>query len=85
MRIVRDVGEKGQVVIPKDIREMLGIGNGKKVVFEVRDKEVFLRKEEDTEKFLQDLFSLPKLKKRLTAKEMKNLILEQYDEELPRR
>ncbi|MEK6895442.1 MAG: AbrB/MazE/SpoVT family DNA-binding domain-containing protein [Nanoarchaeota archaeon] len=84
MRIVRDVGEKGQVVIPKDIREMLGIGNGKKVVFEVRDKEVFLRKEEDVEKFLEDLFNVPKLKKRLTAKQMKNLILEQYDEELPR-
>ncbi|MDO8467643.1 MAG: AbrB/MazE/SpoVT family DNA-binding domain-containing protein [Nanoarchaeota archaeon] len=79
MRIVRDVGEKGQVVIPKDIRDMLGINNGKKVVFEVRDNEVLLKKEEDTEKFLEDLFSLPKLKKRLTTKELKKILDEEYE------
>jgi len=82
MRITRDVGEKGQVVIPKDIRELLRIDKRKKVVFEINNDEVTLKSDEEPEKFLQELFDSPKLKKRLTSKQIKNVILEQYNEEL---
>ena len=34
---------KGQTVIPKPVRERLGIGPGDVIVFEIRDGEVVLR------------------------------------------
>ena len=37
MNIKRVMGEKGQVVVPKDIREHLGIRPGSEVVFEVEE------------------------------------------------
>ena len=85
MRIKREISEKGQVVIPKDIREMLGLRKGSNVVFEIRDKEVIIKPEQTPEEFLKDFLDVPKLKKRLTSKEIKKVILEQYDEEIPRR
>ena len=34
MIIRREIGEKGQVVIPKDIRELLKLRHGSKIIFE---------------------------------------------------
>lgn len=38
------VGEKGQVTIPKQLRDELGIGNGTEVVFYREDQSIILRK-----------------------------------------
>jgi antitoxin PrlF len=38
------VTEKGQVTIPKDLRDELGIGAGTEVVFERSDESIVLRK-----------------------------------------
>ena len=38
------VGPKGQVVIPKIFRKTIGIGPGSRVVFELREKELVIRK-----------------------------------------
>jgi len=38
------VTEKGQVTIPKEIRDALGIGAGTEVVFERRDDAIVVRK-----------------------------------------
>jgi antitoxin PrlF len=38
------VTEKGQVTIPKELREQLGIGAGTEVVFERSDEAIVLRK-----------------------------------------
>ena len=45
MIIKRQIGEKGQVVIPKDIREMLKIRSGENVIFEVKKEEVVIKSE----------------------------------------
>jgi AbrB family looped-hinge helix DNA binding protein len=45
MIIKREIGEKGQVVIPKDIREYLGLNISLSIILEVRDNEVVLKKE----------------------------------------
>jgi len=38
------VTEKGQVTIPKDLRDRFGIGAGTEVVFEVDNDEIVVRK-----------------------------------------
>jgi len=80
MIIRREIGEKGQVVIPKDIREMLKLKKGEKIVFEVRGNEVILRQEQDPVEFLGNFLNTPKIKR--GKKSIKEMVLEQYEEEL---
>jgi len=72
----REIGEKGQVVIPKDIREFLGLDKGVKV----RGDEVILKNEQDPNKFLEEFFNVPNKEKKGSAKEIKKIILQQNDE-----
>ncbi|MDO8460659.1 MAG: AbrB/MazE/SpoVT family DNA-binding domain-containing protein [Nanoarchaeota archaeon] len=76
----REIGAKGQVVIPKDIREYLGLKRGEKVIFEIRNKEVLIKQEQDPQEFLQDFLNIPKLKR--DKRKIKDMILEQYEEDL---
>ena len=80
----RELGEKGQVVIPKDIRLHLGLQKGRSVIFSVRGSEVVLTNEQSETDFLREFFDTPKLKKRLSSKELKQNMLVQYEERLPR-
>lgn len=41
------VGEKGQVTIPKEFRDGLGIGNGTEVAFERQGEQLIVRKISD--------------------------------------
>ncbi|MBI1972888.1 AbrB/MazE/SpoVT family DNA-binding domain-containing protein [Candidatus Woesearchaeota archaeon] len=79
MKIERELGTKGQVVIPKDIRAFLGLKRGRKVVFETRDHEVVIKPEQDVDAFLRDFFSFPHLKKDITLKELKKMRDDSYD------
>lgn len=78
----REVGEKGQVVIPIDIRKMLKIKNGEQIIFEVKGNEVNIKPEQSPEEFIKDFFNVPKLEKKLTMKEIKKTIMEEYDERI---
>ncbi len=64
MRIERELGVKGQVVIPKDIRKLLSLRQGQKVVFEVHNHEVVIKAEQDADAFLKDFFFLPSFEER---------------------
>jgi len=79
MIIKRQVGEKGQVVIPKDIRKMLNLSKGSEIIFEIQDNRIELKKEENAEKFIEEYFKGPKLKMRLSVKQIKKDIEEQDD------
>lgn len=79
MRFVREIGEKGQVVIPVDIRHLLGLMPKQRVVFEVQDTEVTIKQEQTPEEFLNDFLNVPKLKKPLTLKDLKKIEEESYD------
>jgi len=46
MKVRRRIGPKGQVVIPKEFREELGLRAGVEVIMELRGREVVIRKAE---------------------------------------
>lgn len=84
MIIKRELGDKGQVVIPKDIREFLDLKKNEKVIFEIKNQEVILKKEQDPKEFLEDFLNVPKLKRKITTKEIKKIIEEEYDKKISR-
>jgi len=83
MIIRREIGEKGQVVIPRDIREFLDLKAKEKVVFEVKNNEVVIKKDRDNEEFLKEFLNIPGKKKKGSGNEIKKIIESQYDEEIP--
>lgn len=82
MRFRREIGVKGQVVIPKDIREFLGLRRRGTLVFEIQNNNVLLKPEQDIKEFIIDFFNVPKMMRPLTMTKIKKVILEQYDNEI---
>lgn len=79
MIVKRQLGEKGQVVIPRDIRQILGLRSRENVVFEVRSNDVIIKKDEDVKDFLKKFFSIARSEKNLTLKDLKMIEEESYD------
>ncbi len=75
----RNVGPKGQVVIPKRMREALGLKPGVEVTLELRDKEIVIKKPEVNGSYAEYFMttSAPKLKKWV---DIKKLLEEEVDE-----
>lgn len=83
MIIKRQIGEKGQVVIPKDIRKHLGLEIGVNVLFEVKNDEIILKKEENSIELVEDFFNTPKITKNISIKELKKIYEGQYEKKFP--
>jgi AbrB family looped-hinge helix DNA binding protein len=81
MRIKRTLSEKGQIVIPKDIREYLGLKPGSEIVFEIRGKEVVIKSGKDPKEFVEEFCNVPrKIKKKIDIKKLlEKQIEEEYD------
>jgi AbrB family looped-hinge helix DNA binding protein len=54
LEIRRKIGQKGQIVIPKIVRELLAVSPGDEIIMEVREKEVLIRPKVDPTKFVED-------------------------------
>lgn len=67
----RVVGKKGQVTIPKDLREKFGLKEGERVVFEVRGDEIVIKPEKVGKDYVEELISV--VKKKLEAPEPADL------------
>ncbi len=79
MQVRKKLGERGQVVIPKDIRERFGLRPGSEVIFEVRENEIVIRPAVDPVMFIERFCSTPrKLEKEI---DIKKLIEEEIEEE----
>lgn len=81
MEIKRKIGQKGQLVIPKVVREFLGVKPGDEVVMEVRGREVFIRPEVGPEKFVEAFCFVVKEKLREKV-DLEKLLEEEVEESL---
>ncbi len=80
MIIKRQIGEKGQVVIPKDIRTLLGLRAKSSVVFEVENSQVKIKSEKEPEKLVKEFFTVARTKgKGITLEDIKKIEDGSYD------
>jgi AbrB family looped-hinge helix DNA binding protein len=70
VRMKRKLGRKGQVVIPKDIRQKLSLAEGAILNFEVEDDTILVKPEPSPEEFVERFLSVKgkKLRKRVDWK-----------------
>lgn len=52
-----NVSEKGQIAIPKEIQELLGIQKGDSLVITTKNKKILIQKAANLEKHIEDDFS----------------------------
>lgn len=82
---IRTVGKKGQITIPKDIRDKFGLKEGERVIFDVRGDEIVIKPEKSGKEFLDKLVSIVKNKREAPKPdELKRLYYEQVEERLSR-
>ena len=77
MQAKRMVGEKGQVVVPKDMRDHIGIAPGSEVLFEAREGEIVIKPQKSAREFVEEFCNLAKSKKNISTAEMKKMFEEQ--------
>ena len=77
--VTRKVGERGQVTIPKDIREKENIRSGDEVEFHDEDGEVRIEKKEDLEERLKEGYKAMAERDREVNEEWKHVSREAND------
>lgn len=72
MNFRRRLGTKGQVVVPRDVRQHLGIRSGSEVIFEVRNEEAVLKPGVVPSDVVSQYLSIisPKLKKKVQLEDI---------------
>lgn len=81
IRILRKIGPKGQIVIPKIIRDYLGIKPGDTVVMEVREGEIVIIPGKSPREFVEGFCSV--VKEKLTEKiDLERFIESEVEERL---
>ena len=75
--ITKNVLAKGQIVIPKTIRDLMGINVGDEIVMDVDDKKIILTKKESVKNIFSEV-SKRKLKN-ISMKEIKKELETRYE------
>jgi AbrB family looped-hinge helix DNA binding protein len=81
MTKVRQLGEKGQIVIPKEIRERFGLKTGSSLRFEVEDEKIVVTPAPPGT-FMEDFTGIVK-KKRTRRVDLRRLYEEEIEERHP--
>lgn len=71
--ITREIYEKGQVVIPKEIRDRFGFSPGTEVAFEIKNNEVIVKRARSV---AEEIMEMRKEDAIFTQKEIKKAIKE---------
>ena len=80
MELKRTISEKGQIVLPKDIRDQLGLKPGSEIVFEISGRTITIRPKKNINHFVDEFIAItPKKSKSLTIKELNSILEEKYD------
>ncbi len=81
MKVKAKVGPKGQVVIPKELREEFKIAPGDEVMFDAKENAILIYPRVDPKKFVDELLSIVKHKKKAPAKiDWDELYYSQFEE-----
>ncbi|MCL4333845.1 MAG: AbrB/MazE/SpoVT family DNA-binding domain-containing protein [Candidatus Thermoplasmatota archaeon] len=78
------IGPKGQIVIPKDIRDKLGIKEFSEVLVDLRDNEVVIRRAAPLSVSYVDFFTSTYAKKLKQKVDIKRVLDEEYERNLLR-
>lgn len=83
MLVKRTVGARGQVVLPKDIRDQYGFREGSEIAFETRQNEVVLKPAKTPGQIVEEFCSSSRRIKIKgdSVKWIKKRLDEQYEEE----
>lgn len=81
MHVKREIGAKGQVVLPKDIRDYLGIKDGSQIAFEIIEGNVIIKPLRTGKEFVEYYCNTnsKKSKKHMGIKKLKKILDEQYE------
>ena len=79
MKVKRTIGEKGQIVIPVDVRKIFKWHKGSSVELQIQKNGVLVKTEQDPEEFLKDFLNVPKPKGNITLKELRKIEEDSYD------
>jgi AbrB family looped-hinge helix DNA binding protein len=78
MQIERTISKKGQIVIPKDVRDYLGLKSGSEVIFEVKDREVVIRPRLSPREFIEKFINVGKKARKLNINRIKKTLEMEY-------
>jgi len=82
LQIKRRIGPKGQIVLPKDIRQQFRLRTGTEIVFLVEDNKISIELASDPVKIVEEFCALPKeySHKKISSQEIKKSIEQEYEE-----
>lgn len=75
----RTVGERGQIVLPKKLRERFNLRPGKKVIVEEKADAIILKPDRDPEAFVEEFVSVPRKVKKIGISDVKTTLEEEYE------
>ena len=75
--ILKNILSKGQIVLPKTIRDLLGINVGDQVIVDVKDDKIILTKKHNVKDLFDEAYK--KCNKKITMKEIKMQLNERYE------
>lgn len=80
MEIIREIGKKGQIVIPIDIREIINLKEKDKITISIKNNEIIMKKQENKKERLNNFFTKVRTNKSdLSLKDLKKIEEESYD------
>lgn len=78
MQIERTISRKGQIVIPKDVRDYLGLKSGSEVVFDVKDHSVVMKPKKSARTFVEEFTNVKGKVKKIGIKRIKDTMEMEY-------
>lgn len=79
MKLERTINEKGQIVIPKDIRVKMGLKSGTEVELNMENGKIIIEVKNKPEERVNDFANVPKKIPNLNPRSIKDILDEEYD------